>query len=215
MNILLLVVTVSPFNEANFVSLPYRSISIFSNPAGIGILPGAELFFTYHPQIMTGGVTLGNLGFGISRTEDITNYELGAGYKLPGVFSVGYAHQIGDTTENIIGLIGNLNRYLTLGYRTTLGKKKYMQTGAGIRLFGNILTLVVDMTYEGIDDTTAYYLGCIISPAYGVMINLISDLDWDWHAGIVLGTTKLRLGLMYSSPQRKFATGIIISAQNF
>lgn len=215
MNILLIFIVINPFNEANFISLPHRSLSIFSNPAGIGLNPGAELFFTYHPIIINSGITLGNLGFGLLRTEGTTNYELGAGFKLPGAFSLGYARQFGDTTENIIGLICNLNRYLTLGYKTTFGKKKYMQAGAGIRFYGNFLTLAGDMTYEGIDDTTAYYLGCIVNPVYGVMINLFSDIDWNWHAGIVLGAKKLRLALMYSSPQKKFTTGIIISAQSF
>lgn len=215
MNILLIFIAVNPFNEANFVSLPYRSLSVFTNPAGIGLNPGAEFFFTYHPEIINSGITLGNLGFGIQRTKEITNYELGSGFKLPGVFFIGYARQFGDTTENIIGVICNLNRYLTLGYKTTLGKKKCMQGGAGVRFFGNFLTLAGDITYEGIDDTTAYYLGCIINPAYGVLLNFFSDLDWNWHAGIVLETAKLKLGLIYSWQVKKFTAGIKISAQGY
>lgn len=215
MNIILIFIALSPFNEANFVSLPFRSISVLSNPAGIGIEPGAELFFTYHPEIINSGITLGNLGFGISRTKDITNFELGLGIKLPGAFSFGYARQFGDTTENIAGLICNLNRYFALGYRTTLGTKKYMQAGAGIRLLGNFFTLAGEIAYEGIDDTTAYHLGCIISPSYGVKINFVSDLNCDWHAGLVLGTAKLKLGLIYFYSEKKFTGGIIISAQSY
>ncbi len=208
--------TASPFNEANFVALPNRSISVFSNPAGIGKSPGAELFFTYHPEIVNSGITIGNLGFGISKADSITNYEIGAGIKLPGVFSVGYSRQFGDKSENICGVICDLNQYLSLGYKTTLGRKKYMQAGAGVRILGSFLTLTGEMTYEGIEDFSDYCFGCIISPANGVKINFLSTPDWDWHIGIVLGTTKIKFGLMYAyKAEKKFTGGILVSAQGY
>ncbi len=215
MTILLFVFAVNPFNEANFVPLPFRSLSVLSNPAGIGIGGGAELFFTYHPERINSGFTLGNFGFGVYHTTDTTNYELGGGIKVPGAFAIGYAHQFGDTTEKIFGSIGNFGRYLSLGYKTTIGRKKYMQAGIGVRFISDVLVFAGEMAYEGIDDFRAYKFGFIIAPTYGVKINFLSDPDWHWHAGIMLGTTKLKLGLIYSRQDRKFTSGIILSAQSY
>ena len=91
---LFFIIATNPFYEANFSSLPMRSLSIFSNPAGLGINRGAEIFGTSYPDpdiIMT-GVSLSNLGLGMNKNLDgATYYELGLGYKLPGAFSLGYA----------------------------------------------------------------------------------------------------------------------------
>ncbi|MEO0156435.1 MAG: hypothetical protein ABIL07_04915 [candidate division WOR-3 bacterium] len=215
MAIILFLISVNPFNEANFVPLPIRSISVLSNPAGIGIETGAELFFTYHPKNINSGLTLGNLGFGISRADTNIIFEIGSGVKLPGAFSIGYARQFGDTTENIIGLICVVNQYVRLGYKTNLAKKKITHTGAGVRIGGGIITIAGELIYEGIDDSTDFIFGAIINPSYGVKLNFISDPKWNWHAGIELGTTKLKLNALYSYKTRKFSGGIILSAQDF
>ncbi|MGB9720345.1 MAG: hypothetical protein ACPL28_02545 [bacterium] len=215
MAILLFFFSINPFNEANFVPLPFRSISVLSNPAGIGIGRGAELFFAYSSKSLSSGMTLGNLGFGVSRRDTNTIYELGAGIKFPGAFSVGYARQFGDTTENIIGLICAIGRYLNFGCTSTLGTKKYVHGGAGIKIGGGILTLAGELVYEGIDDSTDYLFGFTISPTYGIKVNFLSDSDWHWNAGLNLGTSKLRLGVIYSRQDKKLTGGIIISAQSF
>ncbi len=215
MAIILFLVSVNSFNEANFVSLPIRSISVLSNPAGIGIETGAELFFTYHPGIINGGLTIGNLGLGISRADTNIIYEIGAGVKLPGAFSIGYARQFGDTTENIIGLICVVNQYLRLGYKTNLATKKIMHTGAGVSIGGGIVTIAGELIYEGIEDSTDFNFGFIINPSYGVKVNFISDPRWNWHAGLELGTSKLKLGALYSYKTRTFSGGLILSAQDF
>jgi len=215
MVIILFFISVSPFNEANFVPLPIRSISVMSNPAGIGIGTGAEIFLTYHPEIIHCGATLGNLGFGFSRNDTNIIYELGAGVKLPGAFSIGYARQFGDTTENIIGLVCIANQYVRLGYKTNLATKKIMHTGAGVSIGGGLITIAGEMVYEGIRDSVDYIFGFIINPTYGVKINFISDLKLNWHAGLELGTSKLKLSGLYSYQKRKFSGGIILSAQDF
>lgn len=215
MSIILFLVSVNPFNEANFVPLPIRSISVLSNPAGIGIETGAELFFTYHPQIINSGLTLGNFGLGISREDKNIIYELGTGVKLPGAFSIGYARQFGDTTENIIGLICVVNQYVRLGYKTNLATKKINHIGIGLKIGGGIVTIAGELIYEGIEDSTDFIFGAIINPSYGVKLNFISDLKWNWHAGVELGTSKLKLNALYSYKTRKFSGGIILSAQDF
>jgi hypothetical protein len=212
--VILFFIAISPFNEANFVPLPFRSISLLSNPAGIGINPGAELFLTYHPELLQGGISIGNLGFGIARTDTNLIYEIGGGYKLPGAFAIGYGRQFGDTTENIIGVICIPNQYIRLGYKTNLAHKKFIHTGIGINIVG-LLTLACQMNYEGIDDTKDYLFGFILNPSYGVKINFASDQEWNWHIGINLGTSKLNLGLIYSYNTKKFTGGFIISAQSY
>ena len=91
----------NPFYSANFTPLPIRSVSMFSNPAGLGIRPGAEAFATYHwgSETITAGASAQNLGFGFQRIDTLEIFELGLGYKLPGAFSLGYAYQFGDTTN--------------------------------------------------------------------------------------------------------------------
>ncbi|MEO0206502.1 MAG: hypothetical protein ABIL22_07500 [candidate division WOR-3 bacterium] len=215
MMILLFLFSVNPFNEANFVPLPFRSVSVLSNPAGIGIGRGAELFLSYGSKSLKSGIVLGNLGFGVSHLDTSTVYELGAGFKLPGAFSIGYARQFGDTTENIIGLICAISKHLIAGYRTNLGAKKYMHAGAGIKIAGDMLNLAGEMVYEGIDDYTDYLFGFIISPTYGIKLNFLSDPDWNWSAGLNLGTSKLKLGLIYSRKEKKLTGGIILSAQSY
>ncbi len=215
MAIIIFLVSLSPFNEANFVPLPIRSISVLSNPAGIGIETGAELFFTYHPKIINSGLTLGNLGLGISREGTNIIYEIGAGVKLPGAFSIGYARQFGDTTENTIGLICVINQYVRFGYKTNLATKKFTHTGAGVRIGGGIITIAGELIYEGIEDFTDFIFGFIINPSQGVKINFISDPKWNWHTGVELGTSKLKLSALYSYKTRKFSGGVILSAQDF
>lgn len=82
--ILIFVLSVNPFYEANFTSLPMRSISIFSNPAGLGIQRGAESYVTCHPDRLMNASSLGNFGLGITKIDSVTYYETGLGLKLPG-----------------------------------------------------------------------------------------------------------------------------------
>ncbi|MEO0135983.1 MAG: hypothetical protein ABIL40_04145 [candidate division WOR-3 bacterium] len=210
-----LLCTVSPFNEANFVSLPRRSISVLHNPAGIGINTGVEMFVTFHSTEKNAGLVLGNLGCGIVHTDAGDIYELGTGIKLPGAFAIGFAREFGDTTENIIGVICLLNRYLGLGLKTNLARKKYVHCSANAKLFADILTLAGGVIYEGIENSRDYRWGIIVAPQYGVKINLFTDIKSEWHAGCELGTSKLKLSGIYSYPLKKFSFGLILSAQDY
>ena len=140
---LIFMIVTSPFYEANFSSLPMRSLSVFSNPAGLGINRGAEIFGTYQPDPNTivAGISLANLGLGMKKvTDDTIHYEIGSGYKLPGAFSFGYAHQFGDISKHIFGVETRVTKKLALGYKTTIGRKYHMFGGISIRPFEEYLT---------------------------------------------------------------------------
>ncbi|MCK4250187.1 hypothetical protein KAX97_01980, partial [candidate division WOR-3 bacterium] len=69
--ILICLLSVNPFYDANFSSLPMRSVSVFSNPGGVGINPGAEALFTYHPDKIMAALLLGNIGAGMIKIDTI------------------------------------------------------------------------------------------------------------------------------------------------
>jgi hypothetical protein len=217
--ILILISSSNPFYEANFTSLPIRSISVFSNPAGLGIQRGAESFFTYHPDITITGASMGNLGFGMTKIDSITYYEAGVGLKLPGAFSLGYACQFDlkdyNISSHIFGFICRPSPELSLGYKTTLGSRYHMFGGISIKPLKEFLTLSCDIEYEGINDILNYYYGVMIQPLDGVQLNCHADKEFNWNAGTELTFGKIKLAGKYSSMDKKFSGGIILSAQSY
>lgn len=217
--ILILISSSNPFYEANFTSLPIRSISVFSNPAGLGIQRGAESFFTYHPDITITGASMGNLGFGMTKIDSITYYEAGVGLKLPGAFSLGYAYQFDikdyGISSHIFGFICRPSSELSLGYKTTLGSRYHMFGGISIKPLKEFLTLSCDIEYEGINDILNYYYGVMIQPLDGVQLNCHADKEFNWNAGTELTFGKIKLAGKYSSMDKKFSGGIILSAQSY
>ncbi len=210
--------SVNPFYEANFVSLPMRSVSVFTNPAGLGIQPGAEFLFTYHPDKMLPALTLGNIGFGMTKIDSVKYYEAGLGYKLPGAFSLGYAHQFGDTANHILGLIGRSSPYISIGYRTTVGERFHMIGGMSIRPFQEYVTISGDIEYEGIDSILNYSYGVMLMPTDGIKMNFHAghrNDDFNWNAGIELSFSHIKIAGAYSSIDEKFSGGIILSAQSY
>lgn len=220
MNILLLcILSVTPFYEANFTSLPKRSISVFSNPAGIGIHLGAEAFLTYHhdPKIITTGLSVGNLGIGLIKVEDSTYYEIATGLKLPGVFSIGYAFQFGAFANNdhIIGFICHPTQKSSFGYKTTLGGINHMFGGLSIMPFQDYITLSADIEYEGIDSVFTYYYGGMLQPLKGLKLHFHADEEFNWNTGLELSLGKAKIAGTYSSIDKKFTGGILVSAQDY
>ena len=217
--ILFFVLSTNPFYAANFTSLPIRSISVFSNPAGLGIQRGAESYATYHPDRLMNASSLGNFGFGITKIDSITYYEAGVGLKLPGAFSLGYAYQfdINDygVSSHVFGLICRPLPELSLGYKTTLGTGYHMFGGISIKPLKEFLTLSCDIEYEGIDSIFNYYYGVMIQPLDGVQLNFYADKELIWNAGAKLTFGKIKLAGEYSSMDKKFSGGIILSAQSF
>lgn len=220
-NLVLFVLAVQPFYDANFSSLPIRSVSVFSNPAGLGSRPGSELLFTYHPDVYMSAITAANLGFGMMKIDSITYYEIGGGYKLPGAFSVGYAYQWGDTSSHVLGVIGRVNKNISVGYRTTLGGTNHMFGGMSVRPYEELVTLSADVEYEGIDSILNFYLGMILQPLTGVKLNFHTAhndsefTDFDWNTGLELSFGRFKLAGEYASRDEKFSAGIIISAQQY
>ncbi len=215
--LLIFLLSVNPFYEANFSSLPRRSLSVLSNPGGLGIQPGAEAFFTYRfdPYIIETGVSLANLGLGMYKTSGFTYYESGVGYKLPGALSLGYAFQFGDTTNHVFGLVGHPTPNLSLGYTTTIGSRRHMFGGISIRPAAEYITMSCDLEYEGIDDIFNVYYGASIRPIEGLNLNFYADKDFNWNAGLEVSLGKIILAGAYSDADEKFSGGIILSAQSY
>jgi hypothetical protein len=206
---------VHPFYEANFSPLPIRSISVFSNPAGLGIHLGAEAFATYRQatEAITAGICAGNLGFGYRKVDTLHFFEIGVGYKLPGAFSLGYAYDFGDTSSHIIGVQCRASEKISLGYKMTLGKKKYLYGGVGIMPYLEYVTLNFELQYEGINDTLTYYFGGLIQPYQGIGVFFMSDKELNWHAGIALSLGYVKLTGAYTYEDKKLSAGILVSAQ--
>ncbi len=216
--VLICLLVANPFYEANFSSLPTRSVSIFSNPGGLGIQPGAEFLFTYHPDTLMPALTLGNLGLGMLKIDSIKYYEIGVGYKLPGVFSLGYAYQFGDTRNHVFGLIARSRPNFSLGYRTTVGDRYHMFGGISIRPFEEYLTLSGDIEYEGVDSLLNYYYGAMIQPTDGVKLNFHAgciEEEFNWNAGLELSFGRIKLAGAYSNLDENFRIGVILSAQRY
>ncbi len=218
MNVLIFLLAIHPFYDANFSALPIRSVSVFSNPAGLGLRPGSELLFTYHPDVIMPAITASHLGFGLMKIDSITTYEIGAGYKLPGALSIGYAYQWGDASSHVLGLIGRMNRYISIGYRTTVGSTMHMSGGIGLRPHEKYLTLSADVEYEGIDSILNFYYGAVVQPVSGVKLNFHTahiDTDFYWNTGLELSFGKIKVAGAYSSRDEKFSAGIILSSESY
>ncbi len=212
-----IILAVNPFYDANFTPLPARSLSMFSNPAGLGIHTGAEVFGTYHldADIITAGASAGNIGFGYKKVDTLQFYEAGAGYKLPGAFSVGYAYEFGDTSLHKLGIVCRPNTQLSLGGRMTLGSTKYVYAGIGITPYQNYATLNFEIEYEGIQDLFTFYYGARITPYKGISAVFLADKEFDWHAGVEASLGYAKISGMYSYEEEQFSIGLLISAQRY
>jgi hypothetical protein len=208
---------INPFYDANFTPLPARSISLFSNPSGLGINTGAEAFATYHfdTEIITAGASARNLGFGFRKADTLHFYQIAAGYRLPGAFSLGYAYEFGDTSIHLLGVECRPSPQLSLGYKTTLGHTKHMFGGISIMPYREYVTLSFEMEYEGIEDTLTFYYGARIIPYKGISACFMADKEFNWHAGIELALGYTKITGMYSYEEEKFSAGLIISAQRY
>jgi len=212
----IVVFTVSPFYDANFV-LAVRSVSVFSNPSGLGISTGAEAFATYYPEpeVITTGASAGNFGFGFQKMDTLQIYEIGIGYRLPGAFTVGYAYEFGDTSVHIIGIECRPNQQLSIGYKLELGDKKPMFGGISIMPYLDYITLSFALEYEGIEDTLMFHYGAMVTPLRGLSAFFIADKEFNWHAGLEISAGYAKVTGMYSYQEEKFSGGLLISAQKY
>jgi len=204
---------VSPFYDAIFSSLPMRSQSIFSNPAGIGVEPGSELMFNYHPDMIKTGVSFSSLGLGMIKIDSITRYEADIGIKLPGAFAFGYAYQFHDTSNHILGIICRPSQTISLGYRINLGEIKHMTGGISIWPYADYVTLSADVDYEAVEDTINYYFGGAIHTVQGSQIFFCTDWDFNWHAGLDVVLRNFTLAGAYTRAENKLSAGLIIGTQ--
>jgi len=172
---------------------------------------------TYHldSDIITTGVSAGNLGFGFRKIDTLNFYQIGAGYRLPGAFSVGYAYEFGDTSIHLLGVEARVSPQLSLGYKTTLGHTKHMFGGISIMPYREYVTLNFEIEYEGIQDTLTFYYGARIKPYRGISACFIADKEFNWHAGIEMALSYAKITGMYSYEEQKFSVGLIISAQKY
>ncbi len=209
----------NPFYSSNFTPLPIRSVSMFSNPAGLGIRPGAEAFATYHwgSETITAGASAHNLGFGVQKIDTLKIFELAAGYKLPGAFSLGYAFQFGDTTttNHILGIQCRATKKWSLGYKVTLATKKHMYGGVAVTPYEDYLTLNFELEYEGIDTIFTYYYGVQLRLYEGVSACFFADEEFDWNTGLEISFGYVKLTGLYSSADKKINAGVILSAQKY
>ncbi len=212
----MIVFSLSPFYSANFF-LPIRSLSIFSNPAGLGISTGAEAFVTYDmgSEVVTTGASASNIGFGYLKEDTSQIYELAIGYRLPGAFTIGYAYEFGDTSVHILGVECRPNQQLSLSCRSELKHRRYVSGGIEIMPYLSYITLSLGVTYEGIDDTLAFYYGALVSPVRGLGAFFFADKEFNWNAGMEFSFGYGKITGKYSSQSEKFSGGLLISAQKY
>lgn len=214
--LIMIVFSTSPFYNANFF-LPIRSLSVFSNPAGLGISTGAEAFATYDlgSEVITTGASAGNIGFGYMKDDSLHFYEVSIGYRLPGAFTIGYAYEFGDTSVHIAGIECRPNQQLSLSCRTEIKHKRYVSGGIEIMPYLHYVILSFGATYEGIDDTLAFHYGGLISPVHGLGAFFFADKDFNWNAGMEFSFGYGKITGKYSSQSEKFSGGLLLSAQRY
>lgn len=218
--ILICLLSVHPFYEANFSSLSYRSISIFSNPAGLGLQPGSELnaFYEYHKDdadIIAPSLMMRYFGFGWWHMDTINNYEASVGYRLPGVFSLGYAYQFGNSSQHKAGIVGHPTRQLSLGYYTTIGKVFHMFGGISIRPYQDYITLSCDIEYEAEDSIMDYHYGAMVQPINGIKAHFFANKDLHWKTGLEISFGQIKIGGTYSHEDERISGGIILTARPY
>jgi hypothetical protein len=211
---IMMFISTNVFPEAHFSSLPVRATGFFSNPAGLGRQPGSEALFVYDEDFLMGAALLGYGGLGVIKTDTVYRYETGVGYRLPGAFSFGYAYQFGDTSLHSVGVIGSVSPKLSIGYKTTLGRRKHMYFGISLTPFERYLVLSGDYEYEGIDSVGNYYYGVILQPK-GFGLSFSADQDFNWRAGLMVSLGYVRIAGLYIEEDRKFRFGAIVSAQSY
>lgn len=218
--ILVALLSVHPFYDGNFSSLAFRTTSIFHNPAGLGLQPGSELtmHYDYHadePDIVRPGIALRYFGFGWTRTGSFNYYEAGIGYKMPGIFSLGYAYQFGDSAHHKAGFISHPSQYLSLGYYTTVGEIFHMFGGISIRPYEDYVTLSCDIEYEGIDSIFDYHYGGFIQPVDGIKAHFFTNKDFHWKTGLEISFGQLKIAGTYAHEEKRISGGVILSAHPY
>lgn len=211
-----MVLSTSPFYSANFF-LPIRSLSVFSNPSGLGISTGAEAFATYDldSEIITAGACANYFGFGYMKDDTTQIYEAAIGYRLPGAFTIGYAYEFGDTALHILGVECRPNQQLAFGYRMELKHERHISGGIEITPYQQYVTLSFAATYEGIADTLTFLYGALITPIRGFSAFFFADKEFHWNAGLEFSFGHGKITGSYSQQTAKFSGGLLISAQKY
>lgn len=204
----------SPFYDANFTSLTHGSMSVFANPAGIGIQSGPEFMGEFHIDTLRAGISLRSLGIGVVKFDSAIHCEVDVGIKLPGAFALGYSYLFKDTSSNTIGIICAPSQTMALGYKTNLGERKVMTGGLTIKPYQEFMYLSCDVSYEGIQDTFWYYFGGALRTAQGSQAYFCTDIDMNWHAGLDIVLDRIRLAGAYTSAAKRFCAGIVLYASN-
>jgi hypothetical protein len=208
----------APFYEAHFSSAPMRSVSVFTNPAGLGFHPGSELQFQYlydsdGPDMLMPGIAIRNFGFGWRKIDSLNFYEVGIGYKLPGTVSIGYAYQFGDNKDHIVGVIAQPTKQFSIGYRTTVGEEFHMLGGLSLYPFDDYITVSGDIEYQ--DSILNYYYGAMVQPIDGVKLHFHADKEFEWSAGLELSFGQIKIAGAYHSETELIAGGVILSARPY
>jgi len=218
--ILIGLLSVHPFYDANFSSLSYRSTSIFRNPAGLGLQPGSELnaFYEYHEDqanIFSPNFMIRYFGIGWWHMDTINYYEAAVGYKLPGAFCLGYAYQFGDSAHHKAGIIGHPTQQLSLGYYTTIGEVFHMLGGISIRPYKDYITLSCDIEYEAQDSIMDYHFGAMLQPVDGIKAHFFANKEFHWKTGLEVSFGQVKIAGTYSHEDQRISGGIILSARPY
>jgi hypothetical protein len=218
--LLVAILSVHPFYDGNFSSLAFRTTSIFHNPAGLGLQPGSELIFHYdyhadQPDIIRPGIVFRYFGFGWSRVDTFNYYEASVGYKMPGVFSLGYAYQFGDSAQHKVGFVSHPAEQVSFGYYTTVGEVFHMFGGISIRPYKDYVTMSCDIEYEGIDSILDFHYGGYIQPVDGIKAHFFTNKDFHWNTGLEISFGQLKIGGTYSHEEERISGGVILSANPY
>lgn len=198
-----------PFYDANFSAPPTGALSLFANPAGLGINTPAQLLTTYHRDILHAGISLRNLGFGASKADSVYRYESAVGLKLPGAFSLGYALGFPDTLVHRVGVICATGQWVALGWHSTLAVRKHMFAGISFKPFEHYLCINADLEYEGIAGIKKYYFGAALMTNQGSKMFFSTDDELHWHAGLELGTDRVKIAGAYTRHGGRFSAGLL------
>ncbi len=213
--ILLFMFTSTSFFASQFSSLPMRVNSVFSNPAGLGLQSAYEAVVDYHPDRITTGLATRYFSAAMRRADSLYYWEAAVGYKLPGVFSIGYAFRFGEINEHVLGVIGLVSDELSVGYKTRIGDDWHMLGGAAIKPLADYLVFCGDVEHETIYRTTNYHAGVMVQPLSGLNIYFRTDHDFRWSAGLQMSFGKFILAAAYAESNSKISVGGLISSETY
>ncbi|MCK4352086.1 signal peptide peptidase SppA [candidate division WOR-3 bacterium] len=202
--------------EGNSVSTSKRAISLFTNPAGLGINPGSEVvcFFDTVTQI---GLSSGNLGFGaIFGKERKPNYIIGNSFNIGESFWLGYNYKFGESKKHELGGIFRPSKFISLGLCSSIETTPNLRGGLALNPGTDRITVFGDIFYKCREGTIRDYLyGIGIEPLDGIILSFKGNKANNFNFGLEISLGNLKIGANTDKDFNKLRARTIVSHETY